>query len=82
MFYAAFWPGFFARNDHSAGVRSDRLYLFGLDALSEELEEPFGLAANDLPLTAMSRAIEISLLEALDVTELPPAIEPENGYLQ
>ncbi|WP_107851928.1 bestrophin family protein [Oceanimonas marisflavi] len=54
---------------------------FGLDALSEELEEPFGLAANDLPLSAMSRAIEISLLEALDVTELPPEITPENGYL-
>lgn len=55
---------------------------FGLDVLSEELEEPFGLAANQLPLTALSRTIEINLLEALGEDELPPAIIPENGYLQ
>ena len=55
---------------------------FGLDALSEELEEPFGLAANQLPLTALSRNIEINLLEALGKTELPPNIMAKNGYLQ
>ena len=55
---------------------------FGLDVLSEELEEPFGLAANQLPLTALSRTIEINLLEALGENELPPAITPQDGYLQ
>ena len=55
---------------------------FGLDALSDELEKPFGLATNDLPLTAMARAIEISLLEALGETSLPPAITPDKGCLQ
>lgn len=55
---------------------------FGLDALSEELEEPFGLAANQLPLTALSRTIEINLLEALGETELPPDVTAKNGYLQ
>lgn len=55
---------------------------FGLDALSEELEEPFGLAANQLPLTALSRTIEINLLEALGETEIPPDIAPEDGCLQ
>ncbi|MEN6670566.1 bestrophin family ion channel [Psychrobacter sp. B38] len=54
---------------------------FGLDALSEELEEPFGLAANQLPLTALSRTIEINLLEALGETDTPPDIAPINGYL-
>ncbi|WP_201511974.1 bestrophin family protein [Psychrobacter alimentarius] len=54
---------------------------FGLDALSEELEEPFGMAANQLPLTALSRTIEINLLEALGETDLPPAIAPIDGYL-
>ena len=54
---------------------------FGLDALSEELEEPFGLAANQLPLTALSRTIEINLREALGETEIPPDIAPLNGYL-
>jgi len=55
---------------------------FGLDALSEELEEPFGLSTNELPLMAMSRAIEISLLGVLEEAELPPAITPQNGCLQ
>ena len=55
---------------------------FGLDALSEELEEPFGLAANQLPLTALSRTIEINLREALGETDLPPDITPINSYLQ
>ncbi|MBI0425289.1 bestrophin family protein [Psychrobacter sp. NG27] len=54
---------------------------FGLDALSEELEEPFGLAANQLPLTALSRTIEINLREALGETDIPPDISPTNGYL-
>lgn len=54
---------------------------FGLDALSEELEEPFGLAANQLPLTALSRTIEINLREALGETNLPTDIMPIDGYL-
>jgi putative membrane protein len=43
---------------------------FGLDALSEELEEPFGIAENDLALDAMCRVCEISVFEALG--EAPP----------
>ena len=54
---------------------------FGLDALSEELEEPFGFASNQLPLMALSRTIEINLLEALGETDIPPEIAPINGYL-
>jgi len=38
---------------------------FGLDALSHELEDPFGMEANDLPLDRMCRICEISVLEAL-----------------
>ncbi|MGO2230354.1 bestrophin family protein [Psychrobacter sp.] len=55
---------------------------FGLDALSEELEDPFGFAPNQLPLTALSRTIEINLLEAMGETELPPDIAPKNSYLE
>lgn len=54
---------------------------FGLDALSEELELPFGLADNQLPLTALSRTIEINLLEALGEIDLPADISPIKGYL-
>jgi ion channel-forming bestrophin family protein len=43
---------------------------FGLDALSEELEDPFGIEANDLALDGLCRVCEISVLEALD--ETPP----------
>jgi putative membrane protein len=45
---------------------------FGLDALSEELEDPFGVEANDLPLDRMCRVCEISVFEALG----EPAPEP------
>jgi ion channel-forming bestrophin family protein len=45
---------------------------FGLDRLSEELEEPFGEAPNDLPLLAMSRTAEINLLEALGEPQPEP----------
>ncbi len=38
---------------------------FGLDALSEELEDPFGMELNDLPLDRMCRICEISVFEAL-----------------
>jgi putative membrane protein len=49
---------------------------FGLDALGDELEEPFGTEANDLPLDALCRGIEIQMREALGETDLPPALEP------
>ncbi|MCK8786387.1 bestrophin [Roseomonas sp. NAR14] len=56
--------------------------LFGLDALSDELEEPFGLAANDLPLDALVRVIEIDLLEALGEPAVPPPLVAERFVLR
>lgn len=53
---------------------------FGLDALSEEITDPFGVAPNNLPLTAISRTIEINLLEALGVSDLPSPIVAKDGY--
>lgn len=53
---------------------------FGLDALSEEITDPFGTEANNLPLTALSRIIEINLLEAMGETDLPDEISPIEGY--
>lgn len=55
---------------------------FGLDALGDELEEPFGLTDNDLPLNALVRTIEIDLLESLGVTDLPQPLLPEKYRLQ
>jgi putative membrane protein len=53
---------------------------FGLDALGDELEEPFGEAPNDLPLLALARTAEISLLEALG-EPLPEPLLPRDYVL-
>jgi ion channel-forming bestrophin family protein len=44
---------------------------FGLDALGDEIEEPFGLDPNDLPLDAICRTIEINLRESLGDEQIP-----------
>jgi putative membrane protein len=48
-------------------------YVFlGLDALGDELEEPFGDQPNALPIAALTKNIEIELSAALGKTNLPP----------
>nr|WP_300311483.1 bestrophin family protein [Halomonas sp.] len=49
---------------------------FGLDAIGNELEEPFGRDENDLPIDAMVRTIEREILCALGDDILPPPLEP------
>lgn len=55
---------------------------FGLDALGDELEEPFALRPNTLPLNAMVRLIEIEVLEGLGETDLPSPLRPVDSVLQ
>jgi putative membrane protein len=54
---------------------------FGLDALGDEIEEPFGLAMHHLPLDALCRTVEINLLEALGERDLPEPLLPVNARL-
>ncbi|HUD91934.1 bestrophin family protein [Sphingobium sp.] len=54
---------------------------FGLDALGDQLEDPFGLEPNDLPIDAMARTVEREMLSALGETTLPPPIEPQRHIL-
>jgi ion channel-forming bestrophin family protein len=54
---------------------------FGLDALGDEIEEPFGLAMNHLPLDALCREVEMNLLEALGGKELPERLVPVDHLL-
>jgi putative membrane protein len=54
---------------------------FGLDALGHELEDPFSLEPNGLPLGAMQRNIERELLALLGREELPEHIESHNNVL-
>jgi putative membrane protein len=44
-------------------------------------ENPFENKIQDVPLTAICRTIERDLKEQLGETDLPPKLEPENGYL-
>lgn len=45
---------------------------FGLDALGDQITDPFDVEANDLPLNALCRSIEISVLDMLDEPTPPP----------
>ena len=54
---------------------------YGLDAIGDEIEEPFGYDPNDLPLMALSRMIEINLRQRLGDEKLPPLHQPRNGVL-
>ncbi|BBD00821.1 MULTISPECIES: bestrophin family protein [Sphingobium] len=54
---------------------------FGLDALGDQLEDPFGLEPNDLPIDAMTRTVEREMLSALGETILPPPIEAKANIL-
>ena len=54
---------------------------FGIEKVGESTENPFEGSANDVPITAMSRTIEIDLREMLDEKDLPPAISPVNKIL-
>lgn len=53
----------------------------GLDALSSEIEEPFGTQSNDLPLDSMVRGIEIDLLSSLGRPTPPPIQAFDNNLL-
>lgn len=54
---------------------------FGLDAVGEEIEDPFGLDPNDLPLDAITRMIEVNLRQRLGETELPDLLKPDRNVL-
>ena len=54
--------------------------LFALEAIAQQIAEPFGLAPNCLALNAMTRETERSLLE-LNGDPLPPSIRPCPRYL-
>lgn len=54
---------------------------FGLDALGDEIEEPFGMESNDLALDAICRVIEIDMRSALDDPDVPAPLAPVNYCL-
>ncbi|VVP15692.1 hypothetical protein PS880_03548 [Pseudomonas fluorescens] len=55
---------------------------FGLDAIGDELEDPFGRDENDLPLDAFVRTIEREILAAMGETQPPPVLVPVEFVLR
>lgn len=52
-----------------------------MERIGEATENPFEGGANDVPISAISRAIEIDLKDMMDEENLPPVISPINNIL-
>lgn len=52
-----------------------------LDTVGESSMNPFEGSANDVPITQISRTIEIDMRDMLDEENLPPAITPKNNIV-
>lgn len=52
-----------------------------LDQVGESTENPFEGSPNDVPISQMSRTIEIDLREMLGETDLPAALQPKNNII-
>ncbi|PZX57692.1 putative membrane protein [Algoriphagus ratkowskyi] len=54
---------------------------FVVDRIGDYSENPFEGGYNDVPISSISRAIEIDLLEMLEEENIPAPYEIENGFL-
>lgn len=54
---------------------------YGLDAIGDEIEDPFGRDPNDLPLSTLSRMIEVNLRQRLRESDVPELLRPQRGIL-
>ncbi|CAN5143462.1 bestrophin family ion channel [soil metagenome] len=52
-----------------------------LEKVGESTENPFEGGVNDVPITALSRAIEIDLQEMMNESNLPESLQPVNNIL-
>lgn len=52
-----------------------------LESVGQFNEDPFENRIQDTPMTALCRTIEIDLREQLGETDLPPKLEPVDGFL-
>lgn len=52
-----------------------------MERVGEATENPFEGGANDVPMAALSRTIEIDLRDMLNERDLPPAIVPKNNIV-
>jgi putative membrane protein len=52
-----------------------------MEQVGESTENPFEGSPNDVPISQMSRAVEIDIREMLGETELPTTIQPRNNIV-
>jgi putative membrane protein len=52
-----------------------------LEQVGESTENPFEGGANDVPISQMSRTVEIDIREMLGETDLPPVLQPQNNII-
>ena len=52
-----------------------------LDQVGESAENPFEGSPNDVPISQMSRSVEIDIREMLDEVDLPPAFQGQNNII-
>ncbi|HLP50624.1 MAG TPA: bestrophin family ion channel [Chitinophagales bacterium] len=52
-----------------------------MEKIGESTESPFEGSANDVPITAISRTIEIDLKEMFNQPDVPAPLKPENNIL-
>lgn len=52
-----------------------------MEKVGEASENPFEGGANDIPITQISRNIEIDLLQMLGETNVPSVVQPTNGVI-
>ena len=52
-----------------------------LEQVGESTENPFEGSSNDVPISQISRTIEIDMREMLGETDLPPALQPKNSII-
>jgi len=57
------------------------LIFYYMHITSEYSENPFEGLIYDVPITNMTRTIEIDMLQMIDVKDVPKPIEPKNGIL-
>ncbi len=52
-----------------------------MEKIGESTESPFEGSANDVPITSISRSIEIDLREMINMENIPNPLKPENNIL-
>jgi putative membrane protein len=54
---------------------------FLMEKIGDYSENPFEGTYNDVPITSISRAIEVDIREMIEDSDIPDTIEASNGFL-